>query len=601
MSGSAAPPRKRPPPSAAGADRGSPDTDGAMSFDTLNRVLRATIARFTQGVSPNAQIAAVMDWALHLSRAPGRQLELALLAGTLAGHLLRHAGLSLLGREEPPPFAPDPDDRRFADPAWNTPPWSLWLQGFLAQRRWIEAATREVRGMTGRNAARVAFLGRQWADAWSPSNIPWMNPTVVNRTIAEGGANLQRGMGFLLEDALRALTLSPRDPSEAFVPGRDVATTPGAVVFRNDLCELIQYAPTTATVAREPVLIVPAPILKYYILDLTPEVSLVRHLLDQGFTVFMLSWKNPTPADRDITFDQYRTAGVMAALSAIGAILPEARVHGCGYCLGGTLLAIAAATMARDKDDRFASLTLLAAQTDFSEAGELMLFVDESQIAFLEDMMWDQGVLDARQMGGAFQALRANELVWGRIVAEYLLGERQQETPLSAWSADRTRLPYRMHAQYLRALFLENRLTAGRYAVEGAVIALRDIRQPMFVVGTETDHIAPWRSVYKAHLFTNNPLTFVLTNGGHNAGILSEPGHKGRRHRIGLRQPDDRYVDADTWLSRHAPVEGSWWPAWTRWLADASSARDLPPPAMGAPARGLLPLEPAPGRYVLQR
>lgn len=229
MDGSAEPLRKRPPLAGGTAQAGSPDTDAVMSFDTLNRVLRATIARFTQGVSPNAQIAAVMDWALHLSRAPGRQLELAPLAATLAGQLARHAGLSLLGREEPLPFAPAEDDRRFADPAWNTPPYSFWLQGFLAQRRWFEAATREVRGMTAKNAARVAFLARQWADAWSPSNIPWMNPTVVNRTIAEGGANLHRGMGFLLEDALRALTLSPRDPSASFVPGQDVATTPGAV------------------------------------------------------------------------------------------------------------------------------------------------------------------------------------------------------------------------------------------------------------------------------------------------------------------------------------------------------------------------------------
>ncbi len=582
-------------------DDRSPPPEGP-SFETIDRLSRATLARFTQGISPHAQLAAWFEWASHLARAPGRQMELSLLALKAAARLARFAlNSATKGAADEKPFTPAPADRRFEDKAWDSFPFVFWQQAFLAQEEWWRNATRPIRGMTPESAARVAFMGRQALDAVSPSNVPWLNPVIIEHTLREGGANLWRGLLNLQQDALSAMLTEPPPLDGRFTVGEEVAITPGEVVFRNELIELIQYKPTTETVFAEPVLIVPAWIMKYYVLDLSPHNSLVRYLVERGFSVFMISWRNPTPADRDITFDAYRTSGVMAALNAINAILPERKVHACGYCIGGTLLAIAAATMARDNDQRLATLSFLAAQTDFSEAGDLMLFVDESQIAFLEDMMWDQGVLDTKQMAGAFKLLRPNELVWSKLMREYLLGERDGATDLTTWNADQTRLPFRMHSQYLRGLFLENRLTAGRYAVDGRVIALSDLRAPMFAVGTETDHIAPWRSVYKLHLFTDSELTFVLTNGGHNAGIVSEPGHRGRRYHMATRRRGDRYVDADTWLSMAAPAEGSWWPAWADWLQKRSSEARVAPPPMGAPERGLVPLGPAPGIYVLQR
>lgn len=568
-------------------------------FDTLDRTLRATTARLTQGVSPHAQMAAWLDWLSHLGRAPGSQLELSLLAAVFAARLMRFAALGP-GAPAEIPFAPGEHDRRLKDQAWLKWPYVLGQQAFLAQQEWWRAATRPLRGMRPKSAERMGFMVRQWLDLFSPSNVPWLNPLIIERTVKEGGSNLLRGSHNLFEDISRHATMQPaRLPTDLRV-GFDIAATPGEVVFRNELMELIQYKPTTATVAAEPLLIVPAWIMKYYVLDLLPHHSLVRYLVDQGFTVFMISWRNTDAACRDVTLDAYRTAGIVAALGAVNKIVPGQKVHACGYCLGGTILSIAAATMARDGDERLASLTLLAAQTDFSEAGDLMLFVDESQIAFLEDMMWDQGVLDTRQMAAAFQALRPDELVWSKMVREYVLGERDAVTDLTVWNEDRTRLPYRMHSQYLRGLFLENRLTAGRFAVEGKVIALKDIAVPAFVIGTETDHIAPWQSVYKLHLFSDNELTFALTNGGHNLGIISEPGRSDRRFRVATRRPGARYVDAQSWLNAATLKQGSWWDEWIGWLNARSSGKKAPP-SIGAPTEGLPPLMPAPGLYIHQR
>jgi polyhydroxyalkanoate synthase len=288
----------------------------------------------------------------------------------------------------------------------------------------------------------------------------------------------------------------------------------------------------------------------------------------------------------------------MQALNAVSAILPERKIHAAGYCLGGTLLAIAAAAMARDGEDRLQSVTLLTAQTDFSEPGELKLFIDEGQLAFMEDVMWEQGYLDNTHMAGVFQLLRSNDLIWSRMVREYLLGESGTVNDLMAWNSDTTRMPYRMHAQYLRQLFLHNDLAAGRFRVDDRPIAISDIRAPVFIVATTKDHVAPWRSVYKAHLLVDTALTFVLTTGGHNAGIVSEPGHPRRSYQMRTAQDQEIYISPDEWLAGTPTQQGSWWPAWQAWLAQRSGRR-VNPPAMGAPEDGYPPRGDAPGEYVL--
>jgi polyhydroxyalkanoate synthase subunit PhaC len=566
--------------------------------DALDRSLRATLSRFTSGLSPAALGLAYWDWAIHLAASPGKQAQLAEKAVRKSFRLaLQLSQCALDGGE--PCIEPLPQDHRFVSPAWRRWPYNLIYQGFLLNQQWWHGATTDVHGVTKQHENVVDFASRQILDMMSPSNFVPTNPEIIQRTFEHGGMNLVRGMLNFFEDVQRAETGKKPRAAEKFQIGRDVAVTPGKVIFRNRLIELIQYEPATDKVRPEPILIVPAWIMKYYILDLSPQNSLVKYLVGHGFTVFMISWRNPGAEERDLGLEDYRKLGVLAALDAIAATAPGRRAHAIGYCIGGTLLAIAAAAMAREGDDRLQSVTLFAAQTDFTEAGELMLFINESELAFLEDMMWEQGFLDARQMAGAFQLLRSNDLVWSRIVKDYLMGEREPMTDLMAWNLDATRMPYRMHSQYLRRLFLDNDLAEGRFLADGRSVALTDIRVPIFSVGTTRDHVAPWRSVFKIHLLTDTEVTFLLTSGGHNAGIVSEPGHRGRSYQILSKDPGDHYLDPDAWMAAASKKAGSWWPEFVAWL-EARSGDVVAPPAMGAAEQGYRPLIAAPGLYVLQ-
>lgn len=565
--------------------------------ENLDRVSRATVAKMTGGVSPHAFIEAWSDWALHIARAPGRQLDLAEHAQENLAKLVKQAVTP--NPDMPSAFTPKPYDHRFKHPSWQNTPFNVWSQGFLAVQDWWDYATDHLRGLRPEDADRTRFMARQTLDIMSPSNFPAFNPEIIEQTLACKGANLAEGGAHFFHDYINTISQLHEPAPEGYEIGKDLACTPGKVVFRNDLFELIQYAPQTENVQAEPVLIVPAWIMKYYILDLSPHNSMVRYLVEQGYTVFMISWCNPTSDHAELALEDYRKKGVMAALDAVNAIVPDKKIHAVGYCLGGTMLAIATATMARDNDTRLASITLMAAQIDFMEAGELLLFLDESQIAFLEDMMWDKGYLDRPQMARTFSAIRSEDLIYSRAVRRYFLGKEDVPTDMGVWVTDTTRMPARMHSEYLRGLFLENRLSAGRFAVEGRVIAMKDITAPIFAVGTETDHIAPWRSVYKTQLFTDSELTFVLTSGGHNGGIINEPAAERGHFRSSLRPAGARYIGPDAWFAQNTTQSGSWWPAWVDWL-NARSSGVGPPPATGAAAKGFRPLEAAPGTYVHQ-
>ena len=576
--------------------------NGALQPRDFDREFRAQLAQMTAGLAPTAFTTAWADWAMHLALSPAKQVELQRLSLERAQDTWRFALRALAGAPlSPAEGQTAPADRRFAAAAWAQFPFNVYARAYQNSAALMNAAVSDVGGVSDYHAQLMEFAVRMLLDASSPANYLASNPELLALTKAEQGQNLVRGFKHVIEDVERTLKGAAPAGSEDFEVGRTVAVTPGKVVFRNELIELIQYTPTTQDVHAEPLLVVPAWIMKYYILDLSPRNSLVRYLVEQGHTVFMISWKNPDAADRDIGMDDYINQGFRAALDAVSAIVPDRKVHATGYCIGGTLLAIGAAALARERDERLASITLFAAQTDFSEPGELAFFINPSQLAMLEATMHKKGVLESRQMGGAFALLRAQDLVWQPAVEQYLKGQRLPMIDLMAWNADGTRMPWRMHSEYLYRLYLDNELATNRFPVDGKPIRLSDIRVPMFVVGTESDHVAPWKSVYKVdNLVRSDDFTFLLTSGGHNAGIVCGPVHPKRHYRMKTRRLADPHLAPEEWVEAAPSHQGSWWPAWQAWLAAHSSARTKPP-ASGAPRKGYATIEDAPGQYVRHR
>jgi polyhydroxyalkanoate synthase subunit PhaC len=565
--------------------------------DYLDRVLHSNMARLTGGISPIALGLAGFDWWAHLMFSPAKQIRLVQSLSDKTLQINEYAHKVATGEKMEPVIEASPADHRFVTENWQKWPFNVIAQGFLLSEQWWQEATTDIRGVSEHHLDVVSYTARQMLDIFSPSNNPITNPDILETTQAEGGQNFARGGLNYLDDYVRTKSDKPPAGAEAFEVGKNIAATKGKVVYRNNLIELIQYEPTTKQVYAEPILIIPAWIMKYYILDLSPENSMVRYLVSEGHTVFMISWKNPDECDRNLGLEDYLKLGGDEALKAVKAITHAPQVHGVGYCLGGTLLSIMAAAHARNGDTSFKTISLLAAQVDFEEAGEIMLFVDDSQVNYLEDVMWSQGYLDKNQMAGAFQMLRPNDLIWSRMINDYMRGKREPVYDLLAWNADATRLPYRMHSEYLRQLFLQNDLAEGRFKVDGAPVALQDIRTPLFSVGTVRDHVAPWKSVYKILLLTESDVTFVLTSGGHNAGIVSEPGHKGRSYQLSTIQNTEHYESPEEWQKTTPTKDGSWWEPWQLWLAAYSDENKVNPPPIGADDKYVV-IDDAPGKYV---
>lgn len=553
--------------------------------------------RFVQGksISPTATMLAYFDWAVHIANAPGKQWEMMMETLKKSIQCSTYPALSafLSDSNLKPPF---PKDDRFSSEDWQKWPYNMVHQYFLLIQNWWEKSTSDVPGLSRNSQDIVSYASRQLLDILAPSNFILTNPEALRVTMEQGGRNLVRGLLHFLEDRQRAAEGKPPAGTEDFKVGETLAVTPGNVIFRNRLMELIQYSPATETVYAEPVLIAPSWIMKYYILDLSPHNSLIKYLVDHGHTVFMISWKNPGETDCDLGMDDYVTLGIMAAVNTVATLLPDRLIHAVGYCMGGTLMTIAAAVMESESYNRLRSMTLLTTQIDFTEAGELTLFLDESQFNGLETKEY----LNNEQISGAFQLLRSNDLIWSRIIHDYLMGERQQMFDLMAWNADVTRVPANLHSEYLNR-FRNNDLFDGHYMLDGRTIGISDIHIPVFLTATMNDHVAPWRSVYKFHLPSGaEEVTFVLTNGGHNTGIISPPDYPRKTHQISTWKKGEKYIDPDVWLKTTPVNKGSWWIPWQEWLANHSSGKTSPPP-MGSADKNFKPICKAPGTYIFQK
>lgn len=505
----------------------------------------------------------------------------------------------LAGEEVKPAVTPTAGDKRFVHPAWEENPMLDFVkQSYLVFARWLESTIEQIEGMDEHEKAKAEFYTKQFIDAFAPSNFAMLNPEVVEATLASKGENLLKGLKNLLEDIDRGhgeLSIRQADLSY-FKLGENVATTPGKVVFQNEIMQLIQYSPTTEEVAKTPMLICPPWINKFYILDLQPKNSFIKWLVDQGRTVFVVSWVNPSPELKHKTFEDYIKQGLFEALDAVKDATGEKKIDTIGYCIGGTMLSTALALMAKKGDDRINSATFFTAQADFTEAGDLLLFVDDEQLDAIEKQMDAAGgVLEGRAMANTFNMLRSNDLIWSFVIDNYMKGKDPARFDLLFWNSDATRMPKKVHLFYLREFYQKNALAKGDMEMDGEKLDLSKVDIPIFMQAGETDHIAPYRSIYKtARLFAsggNDKVIYMLAGSGHIAGVVNHPDKHKYHHSINTALPET----VEEWSENAERFPGSWWPHWIEWLNKVSDGKC----AARQPGDGKLGvIEDAPGSYV---
>jgi len=497
------------------------------------------------------------------------------------------------GREGEPVITPEKGDKRFSAPDWQqNPAFDALKQSYLLASTTLLRSASEVQGLDEHQQRKLIFYLRQFLDAISPTNVTFTNPQVIHETVQSGGQNLVTGMEHLLRD-IKAGQMKMTD-TDAFAPGRNLALTPGEVIYRNKLIELIQYAPTTEKVYAIPLVFIPPWINKYYILDMQPQNSLIKFLVDAGFTLFVISWKNPDASMEEINFEDYLTLGPLAAFDVIKEITASPKINPIGYCIGGTLLSMTLPYLAAKKDDTANSVTFFVSLQDFTEVGDTSVFIDEPQVRYVEGQMMERGYLDSRSMATMFNMLRANDLIWSNVVNNYLLGKEPPAFDLLYWNADGTRMTRAAHSFYLRNTYLENNLIKPwKIVLKGVPIDLGKIHQEIYAVGTEQDHIVPWRSAWRISQLAGGKVRFVLGGSGHIAGIINPPS-KGR----GYWTNDKPVRSADQWFESAESHKGSWWTDWLEWLKPRSGEQVAPPP-LGNAAHP--PIAPAPGSYVLEK
>jgi polyhydroxyalkanoate synthase subunit PhaC len=526
---------------------------------------------------------------------PRRALELQTTLGRAYLDLWAGAVKRMAGEQTEPVAAPDPRDKRFSDPEWSQNQFFDFLkQAYLLTAKWSERLVKDAAGVDEHTRKKAEFYVKQIANAISPSNFVFTNPELLRETLLSNGENLVRGMHMLSEDIKAGqgnLKIRQSDPS-TFEVGRNLALTPGKVVFQNELMQLIQYEATTKQVLKIPLLIVPPWINKFYILDLTPDKSFIKWCVDQGVTVFVVSWVNPDARLSQRSFEEYMREGVIAALDAIEAVTGEKQVNAVGYCVGGTLLAVTLAYLAAKKRNRIKSATLFAAQVDFTYAGDLMVFVDEERIKQLESHMQEQGYLEASRMANTFNMLRSNDLIWPYVVNNYMRGKKPLPFDILYWNSDATRMPAANHSFYLRNCYLDNKLSKGEMKIDGVSLDLQKVKAPIYNLATREDHIAPAKSVMWGSQYFGGPVKYVLAGSGHIAGVINPPAKPKYQYWTGAKPAGS---NVENWLKTAEEHPGSWWPDWLEWLRE-QGAQMVPARKLGGGK--FKPTEAAPGSYV---